>query len=242
MSRQQAAQLRSASERAERAEQALARLPEMKEKKEAGKESEARVSSSDPEATVMKMADGGYRPAYNIHYSTDCHKQVIVGVEVLKTGSDQGQLKPMLEQIEDRLGARPKKAVVDGGFVKLEEIPEIEKGKEGKTPTTVYMPVPKPKNDKRDPHKPLPGDSEEVGQWRVRMGTEEGKAIYKLRGQTAECINAQARNRGLIRLLVRGLHKVKSVALWFAATHNMARFFSLLPQPPPLEPTVPLFT
>lgn len=214
----------------------------MAAKKEPQQQEEARVSSTDPEATVMKMADGGYRPAYNIHYSTDCHKQVIVGVEVLKTGSDQGQVKPMLEQIEGRLAARPKHAAVDGGFVKLEEIAAVERGKDGKAGTTLYMPVPKPKNDKRDPHKPLPGDAQEVGQWRVRMGTEQAKAIYRLRGQTAECVNAQARHRGLIRLLVRGLQKVKSVALWFAATHNMARFFSLSPQPPPHELTVPLLT
>src|SRR5262249_31860747 len=176
LSRQQAAQLRCARERAERARQALERLPEMEAKKEPQQKEEARVSSTDPEATVMKMADGGYRPAYNIHYSTDCHQQVIVGLEVLKTGSDQGQVKPLLEQIEGRLGVRPKKAVVDGGFVKLEEIAEIQKGKGAKAGTSLYMPVPKPKNDKRAPHKPLPGDSKEVGQWRGRMGDARAKA------------------------------------------------------------------
>src|SRR4051812_4630619 len=121
LSRQQAAQFRGARERAQRARQALERLPEMEAKKEPQHKEDARVSSTDPEATVMKMPDGGYRPAYNVHYSTDCHKQVIVGVEVLKTGSDQGQVEPMLEQIEDRLGQRPKNAAVDGGFVKLDE-------------------------------------------------------------------------------------------------------------------------
>ena len=62
------------------------------------------------------------------------------------------------------------------------------------------------------------------------MGTEEAKEIYKQRAATAECVNAQARKRGLVRLLVRGLEKVRSVALWFATAHNMARGFALLPQ------------
>jgi Transposase DDE domain len=60
-----------------------------------------------------------------------------------------------------------------------------------------------------------------VAAWRVRMGTEAGKAISKGRAATVECVNAQARNRGLVRLLVRGLRKVKAIALWFAIAHNL---------------------
>jgi hypothetical protein len=85
----------------------------------------------------------------------------------------------------------------------------------------VYVPVPEPKEASRDRHQPLPGDSPEVAAWRVRMGTDEAKAIYKDRAAVVECVNAQARNRGLVRLLVRGLEKVKAVALWFAIAHNV---------------------
>jgi hypothetical protein len=31
----------------------------------------ARCSSTDPEATIVKMADGGFRPASNIEYGAD---------------------------------------------------------------------------------------------------------------------------------------------------------------------------
>jgi len=90
-----AAQRRAAIEREERLRQALARLPELEAKKKAGEQDKARASSTDPEATVMKMADGGFRPAYNFEFSTACSSQVIVGVEVTTTGSDMGQLAPM---------------------------------------------------------------------------------------------------------------------------------------------------
>jgi len=229
-SRQQAARQRSARQRAERAEQALARLPEMEAKKGPSDQTEARCSSTDPQATVMKRSDGGYRPAYNIHFDTDCAALVIVGVEVLCRGSDQGQVKPMLAQVQERLGQQPKAKLVDGGFVKLEEFEEIQKGEEGTPGTKVYAPVPAPKKEGVDRYAPHKGDSEEVTEWRPRMGSEEGKKIYKQRAATAECVNAQAHNRGLVQLLVRGLKKVKAIALWFAATHNMARAFSLLPQ------------
>ena len=56
----------------------------------------------------------------------------------------------------------------------------------------------------------------------MRMGTEAGKEVYKQRAATIECVNAQTRNRGLLRFLVRGVEKVKAVALWFAVAHNVA--------------------
>ena len=80
----------------------------------------------------------------------------------------------------------------------------------------------KPKAKGRDRSQPLPGDSATVTAWRQRMGTDEAKAIYRQRASTIECVNAQARNRGLVRLLVRGLAKVRAVALWFAIAHNLA--------------------
>ena len=119
-SRQEAAAMRHAEERVERVEQALERMPEMEAKIKPGETKEARVSTTDPQATVMKMADGGFRPAYNIEYATACDGQVIVGVDVVTVGSDQGQMPPMLDQIEDRFGQRPKEVLVDGGFANLE--------------------------------------------------------------------------------------------------------------------------
>jgi transposase len=226
---QRAAQQRAVEERLERIEQAIERLPEMAAKKTDEKK-EARVSTTDAEATVMKMADGGFRPAYNIQYSSDTASLVIVGVDVVTVGSDQGQLPPMLDQIEERFDKRPEEALVDGGFARHEDIEAVQTGDGEKGGCKVYAPVPKPKKEGVDRHAPHVGDSEQVAEWRQRMGTEEAKEIYKERAATAECVNAQARNRGMIRLLVRGLQKVKAFALWFATAHNVARGFALLPQ------------
>jgi transposase len=225
---QQAAAARHhAEDRLERIEQALERMPEMEAKVKPDDDKEARVSTTDPTATVMKMADGGYRPAYNIEYATACRGQVIVGVDVVTQGSDQGQLPPMLDQIENRFGVRPKEALVDGGVVSLKDIAHVQGEKE----CTVYAPVAKPKKEGVDRHVPKATDSEEVAEWRKRMGTPEAKEIYKERAATSECVNAQARNRGLQQLTVRGIEKVKSIATWFAIVHNMARSFALQPQP-----------
>ena len=78
---QQAAARRAAQERVARVEAALAELPAARAAKPADEADEARVSTTDPEARVMKMADGGDRPAYNIQLAADSGHQVIVGVD-----------------------------------------------------------------------------------------------------------------------------------------------------------------
>jgi hypothetical protein len=86
---------------------------------------------------------------------------------------------------------------------------------------TVFGPVPKPRDEGRDRYVPLPTDSEIIARWRQRMGTEEGKAIYKQRS-LVELPNAHARNRyGIQQVRVRGQRKVRCVALWVAITHNL---------------------
>jgi transposase len=216
--RQAAARSRAARERAERLRRALARMPELEAKKKAGEVDKARASSTDPTATVMKMADGGFRPAYNFQFSTACSGQAIVGVEVTTVGSDLGQMAPMNEQIHRRHEVYPKEALVDGGFVKHQDIEAAAAQGQG---CTVYAPVPKPRDPKQDRYAPHAGDSPTVAEWRARMATEAAQRIYKERAATAECVNAQARNRGLVRLLVRGLEKVRAIALWYAIAHNV---------------------
>ena len=121
-------------------------------------------------------------------------------------------------------GTRPAEHLADGGFAKLDDIETL-----AEAGVTTYVPVPAPRDRTRDRHMPRPDDPPTVAAWRKRMGTDEAKAIYKERAATAECVNAQARNRGLIRFLVRGLDKVKAVALWHALAHNMVCGWRLLP-------------
>jgi transposase len=223
--RQLAARRRAARERSQQIQRALAELVKIEAKKSPEEKAKARASTTDPEARVMKMGDGGFRPAQNVQLATDTESQVIVGVDVVNTGSDQGQMPPMVEQIEQRYGRTPGEVLVDGGFAKHEDIETVGGGQ---TKAKVYAPVPKPKkNSNRDPHQALADDSETIAEWRVRMGTPEAKEIYKDRASTAECVNAIARNRGLQRFLVRGLPKVLSVALWYAIAHNVMRAVAL---------------
>jgi transposase len=229
--REQAARQRAATERQTRltrAKEELAKLqgvnatqPPCRQKDA----SEVRASTTDPECRKMKMPDGGFRPAYNVQFATTTEGGVIVGVDVTNEGTDGGQMTPMLKQIEDRFGERPKEALLDGGFTTVEAIDEAERNG-----TTVYAP---PKEEQKqldagqDPYARKKSDTDATAGWRARMETAEAKTIYKERASTAEWVNAQTRNHGLYGVRVRGRPKVLVVVLWYVLAHNYGRMKDL---------------
>jgi transposase len=231
--REQAARERAARERVERVEQALAYLPQMQAAKERQQQTLAveerekvtapRTSTTDPEARVMKMPDGGFRPAYNAQLATDRANGIIVGVAVTAEGTDAGQAVPMEKQVAKRTGRHPRAYLMDGGFASREAITALEE-----RGVTVYAPVRLPRNKpEEDRYQPRYGDSPQVVAWRERMATEQAKAIYKERGATAEWANAQVRLHGVSQFTVRGLTKATTVMLLVAIVHNLLRWVAL---------------
>jgi transposase len=144
--RAQAARQRAAQQRQQRIEAALARLPEIEEiKKRSGSKSQpGRASTTDAQARVMKMADGGFRPAYNVQYASDCASQMVVGVDVVTSGSDMAQLAPMVAQVQQRVGRTPEQWLVDGGYPAHDQIEAVA------DKTELYAPVPQPRKPKHE--------------------------------------------------------------------------------------------
>ena len=193
-----------------------------KDTKQAKKPKEPRASSTDHDARVMKMADGGFRPAFNAQLAVDTATMIITGVDLLNSGSDMNQMLPMHEQHQDRYARVPDEWLADGGFAKHGHIEQLQA-----RATKVFAPVVAPKDKQRDRYAPLPGDSQALSQWRERMGTDAAKLIYKERAASIECTNAHLRNRGLQRFNVRGLIKARAVLLWHALAHNLKRMMTL---------------
>ena len=170
----------------------------------------------------MKMGDGGFRPAYNVQFAATPQEKVIVGVGVTNVGSDKSEMTPMLKQIEQRCGERPQEHLVDGGFVKLDEIE-----KAAAAGTKVYAPPPAKKKGESPDYEPKADDTPQVGEWRSRMGTKEAKEVYKERAATVELVNADVKEHRGMKLRARGLDKVLAVALLHALTFNLLRWAAL---------------
>ena len=221
--RLKAAHERAARELEERIARALQRAAELEaerqrrsktNKKQVEKQKEPRVSTTDPQARVMKMADGGFRPAYNCQIGTVGGGQVVVDVDVDTTGSDRGLLRPMLERLRLRYRHLPRRHLVDGGFHKNDDTEwAAEQG------VLIYGPTTQSKHQ-TDPYASRPEDGPGVAAWRRRMRSPHGKGVSRRRSM-GECINARFRQWGLRQFTVRGVHKVKTALLWFALANNI---------------------
>jgi len=214
---------RAALERAERISRALANLEEVEKLRakrertnanQTKRQKEPRASTTDPEARIMKMADGGFRPAYNVQFASLPENGIILDVTCETIGSDRGLAEPMAQRLEKAYGQRPKRHLVDGGYQSAEDIAAA-----AAAGTEFYCPPGKTKSG-RDPYEPRPGDTPEVANWRAKMATEPGKDAYKRRS-LCELVHAKLRNRGIDRLHVRGREKVETWMRWFALGANI---------------------
>jgi transposase len=225
--RRLAAEARAARRKVDRMNQALEELAEVeaakaRQKAKPTKGNPPRASLTDPHARFMRMPDGGNRPAYNVQLAVDTESRAIVGVDVTNAGSDAGLAEPMREQVEGRTDQHVKEQLIDGGYVRLDD---LDRAAAAEPAVTLYMPVPKPRKKGADPHEPKKTDSPAVAEWRQRMKTEEAKTIYKGRAATIETVNAELKTeRGLKPFRVRGLSKVRCVALWCALAYNLMHF------------------
>lgn len=228
--RRQSARERAAREKVERITAAREELQEIQRRyneRVSGKpRGKPRASKTDPAARRMKMPDGGMRPALNVQLASDGDAQLVIAVDVTSQGSDCGLMKPMYDDVCTRYGVRPKAYLVDGGYGKKDDVTHVEQQQ-----TQVYSPLygeKKQLEQGQDPYAARRGESPEMTAYRARMGTDQGKALYRRRAAIAEYPHAEFRNRGLRQFRVRGLVKAQAQTLWHVLAHNFLRLKNLV--------------
>jgi len=185
-------------------------------KRSGTKRSEPRASTTDPEARRMKMGDGGTRPAMNVQFA-----------------SDGGLMQPMYDDVCTRYDVVPDDDLVDGGFVKKDDITHVEQQGTQVFAPLLYAEQKQHAEQKQlpageDPYALRPGERAEMTAHRRRMGTTAAKEKYKRRAPIAEFSNADCRNRGLSQFRVRRLAKAKAHTLWHVLAYNFMRLRNLV--------------
>jgi transposase len=203
-----------AREHAERVEAAIAAVKQLDNGR---RDSKPRASTTDPEARVMKMPDGGFRPAFNVQLATagspEGGPRTIVGARVTNVGSDMGSVKPMLDDIAQRTGRLPETLLADANHASFEDIKDAAaRGVEA------LVSVPKRSKNAKAQAERAP----EIEAWLKRMETDEAKEKFRARASLCELTNAHAKSRfALSTLLVRGIEKVTCVVLLTALVSNL---------------------
>jgi transposase len=222
--KQKSVRIQKAREFQKRVDDALAVLEQMEAQKRPPKS--LRASTTDAEARVMKMADGGFRPGFNVQLATagdvTSGVRTVVAVRVTNVGSDMQSLEPMVQQLADRAGRLPGRVLADANHANFAHVEALER-----RGVEVYVPPNKTTKTRTERSDTLV--SEEVHRWTRRMDTPEAEELYRARASLCELSNAHFRSRyGMQQFLVRGLRKATAVALLTAVTHNVLSHASKL--------------
>jgi len=229
-----AAQARAEREVAARATEARATLAKLQAAREARAETPAKdeagkggpkASTTDPEARLMRFADGGVRPGYNLQLGCVPGADIIVEVMTTDRRNDTGLAAPMVEAIAERYDAAPARVLVDTKYATQDDIVALSQREQGAV--RVYAPTPADRDtasaeSKRKRQWCRRNEPPAVQEWRARMASDDGRATLSRR-RHIETVNGNVKNRGLGRLNVRGLIKVQCLALLHALAHNLWR-------------------
>jgi transposase len=179
-----------------------------------------RVSTTDPDAPLMKMADGAVRPAYNVQVASA--GGFVVAIEPVQRRNDRGLAPAMVVQVEQRCGKLPDRLLADTGAMTAADIVLIAQTHPS---VQVFSPPPARKEASKPESKARyernrAAEPQCLKEWRARMDSEEGQAVYRRRSNT-EHVHARLKNRGFGRMVLRGLAKVRIACLLHAVAHNM---------------------
>lgn len=203
------------------------RPPQAPDPEQARPEPKAQRNFTDPESRIMPDGahKGSFVQAFNAQIAVDGAAQIIVAAEVTQESNDKRQLAPMLAQVEQNLGAKPKAATADTGYfsedqVNDERVKDIE----------LYVATGKQKHGQPEaadvvaPAERQPASALE--QMKQKLKTETGREIYKMRKAIVEPVFGQIKAaRGIRAFLLRGLEKVRAEWKLICATHNLLKMF-----------------
>ncbi len=219
-------ELRDPKRRLEKIREAKAALEaEARAKGKKEPEAKAQRNFTDPDSRIMLSSDKAFIQAYNCQAAVDADSQVIVATDVIQAASDQRQLVPLLEQIEDRLDSRPKVVSADAGYWVEEELQRVEAdGTEA-----LVAPHKIRHSEWRESEPPrgrIPKGLSRKELMARKLRTKRGRAEYGKRKTTVEPIFGQLKGPLDFRqFLLRGHHKVSGEWLLVCTASNIMKLF-----------------
>lgn len=225
--------MRAAEDRAGRIARARQRLRVLEDEQATRARRDARaaksvpkVSTADPAVRRMRMPDGAVHPGWNVQVATSCG--FVVAIDPTDRRSDNGLAPGLVEQVVRRCARMSRRLLADATAMTMDDIVTLC----GRYPgLEIYSPPPGQRGivtpaGQRNRRSQLRREPDAVKEWRQRMATDEGKAVYQRRKLT-EHVHARMKNRGFGRMPVHGITAVRSVCYMHAITQNMWHAHSL---------------
>jgi transposase len=201
------------------------REPKVPDPEQAQPEARAQRNFTDADSRIMPDGanKGSFVQGYNAQAAVDSTAQVIVAAEVTQQTTDNHQLVPMLNQVEQNLGRKPKAASADAGYwseanVSDESVAGIDlhiatgRDKHGEIETASEPPPPQGATPREA--------------MRHKLCTQAGRSIYKMRKAIVEPVFGQIKERrGFRRFSLRGHQNVRCEWRLVCTASNLLKLF-----------------
>jgi len=201
------------------------REPQVPDPDKAQPEARAQRNFTDADSRIMPDGanKGSFVQGYNAQAAVDSAAQVIVAADVTQETVDNHQLLPMLDQVKENLGRKPRAASADAGYwsednATDESVAEIDlhiatgRDKHGETPLPDTSP-------------PQLASAKQA--MRHKLCTEAGRAVYKMRKAIVEPVFGQIKEqRGFRRFSLRGLNQVRCEWKLVCTVSNLRKLFA----------------
>jgi transposase len=170
---------------------------------------------TDPDSRILKTKDG-YIQGYNAQAAVDAQAQIIAAHSLTPSTSDQDQLVPLIDGIEDALGRKPREASADAGYCSEANLAALAERE-----ISAYLATGRAKHPAERQRKitgPLTKamrDKLKRAGWRTR---------YRLRKQVVEPVFGQIKQaRGFRQFLLRSIDKVRAEWALICTAHNLTK-------------------
>ena len=187
-------------------------------------EKDAKANTTDPDSRVMKTRKG-FVQGYNGQIVVDCDSQVIIAEDLVQDHNDKQQQYPMMKKAHENTGRSPKNSTMDAGYWNEEKLKDISLYTELYVATEKDWKERKKMREKSTPKGRIPKDITFKERMERKLRTKKGKEIYKKRSTSVETVFGQIKNRGLGKLLLRGLEKVKGEWTLINLSHNLLKLW-----------------
>jgi transposase len=209
---------------------ARGRAPQVPDPDKALPKPGAQRSFTDPDSRIMPHGTqkGSILQGYNAQAAVDGEAQVIVAAELVQDTTDNHQLVPMLEQVEQNVGAKPQAVSADSGYWDPAQVEDARL--QG---IDLHVAVAKEKHGSEGdasgggPPGDSPGQpSSLLEQMRAKLKTAAGRNLYRMRKAIVEPVFGQIKEwRRFRRLSLRGKENVKAEWRFVCAIHNLLKLF-----------------
>jgi transposase len=191
----------------------------------------AQRNFTDPDARIMKTADGSFHYCYNAQAVVDADHQVIVATQLTNIAVDVQQLTPMVEETRTNVGTLPGEILADAGYSSaknLEYAKTIADASDGAT--GFFISIGRTKHGERIPDVPrgrIPADATPRERMGRKLRTKNGRAVYARRKAIVEPVFGQIHTRQGKHVLLRGLEQAQHEWNLIAGCHNLMKLFAM---------------